>query len=231
MVPSVQPIRPRQRRGIRPCPTWPPWRNGDGDTTEARALWLKFLLECPGDLEALPRVETVGQTGAGLLELLRRVAGDPAAARAKGVTGSEHTRRNFTRHQSALAVEHRLIVLSEMRDQPRINTDEHGWGMSIRYRREASGKRFPSRDSADSLISDPCSSVSIRGSSSSGRMARISLTMIERDEQENLPPCLSSVAGLFDEVVVVDTGSKDRTAGDRPRVRGAACSTSCGSSI
>ncbi|MGO9921070.1 MAG: glycosyltransferase [Isosphaeraceae bacterium] len=35
--------------------------------------------------------------------------------------------------------------------------------------------------------------------------------MIVRDEQENLPHCLGSVAGLFDEIVVVDTGSKDRT--------------------
>jgi len=35
--------------------------------------------------------------------------------------------------------------------------------------------------------------------------------MIVRVEQENLPHCLSSVAGLLDEIVVVDTGSKDRT--------------------
>jgi glycosyltransferase involved in cell wall biosynthesis len=41
--------------------------------------------------------------------------------------------------------------------------------------------------------------------------ARVSLTIIARDEQENLPCCLESVRGLFDEIVVVDTGSKDRT--------------------
>src|SRR5262249_31707837 len=40
---------------------------------------------------------------------------------------------------------------------------------------------------------------------------RTSLTIIARDEQENLPRCLGSVRGLFDEIVVVDTGSKDRT--------------------
>jgi len=39
----------------------------------------------------------------------------------------------------------------------------------------------------------------------------VSLTMIVREEQENLPHCLGSVAGLFDEIVVVDTGSTDRT--------------------
>ena len=41
--------------------------------------------------------------------------------------------------------------------------------------------------------------------------AKISLTLIVRDEEKNLPACLSSVAGLFDEIIVVDTGSKDRT--------------------
>ncbi len=41
--------------------------------------------------------------------------------------------------------------------------------------------------------------------------ARVSLTMIVRDEQKNLPRCLASVRGLFDEIVVVDTGSRDRT--------------------
>ena len=39
----------------------------------------------------------------------------------------------------------------------------------------------------------------------------MSLTTIVRDEENNISKCLSSVAGLFDEIVVVDTGSKDRT--------------------
>jgi glycosyltransferase involved in cell wall biosynthesis len=43
------------------------------------------------------------------------------------------------------------------------------------------------------------------------RRARTSLTMIVRDEEKNLPHCLESVRGIFDEVVVVDTGSVDRT--------------------
>jgi glycosyltransferase involved in cell wall biosynthesis len=36
--------------------------------------------------------------------------------------------------------------------------------------------------------------------------------MIVRDEEENLRACLASAADLFDEIVVVDTGSADRTA-------------------
>jgi tetratricopeptide (TPR) repeat protein len=40
---------------------------------------------------------------------------------------------------------------------------------------------------------------------------RVSLCMIVRDEEANLAACLDSVADLVDEVVVVDTGSADRT--------------------
>jgi tetratricopeptide (TPR) repeat protein len=41
--------------------------------------------------------------------------------------------------------------------------------------------------------------------------ARVSLCLIVRDEEANLPACLASAAGLADEVIVVDTGSSDRT--------------------
>jgi hypothetical protein len=41
--------------------------------------------------------------------------------------------------------------------------------------------------------------------------ASASLTMIVRDEAENLSNCLESVRGIFDEIVVVDTDSVDRT--------------------
>jgi tetratricopeptide (TPR) repeat protein/SAM-dependent methyltransferase len=41
--------------------------------------------------------------------------------------------------------------------------------------------------------------------------AAISLCMIAKNEEANLPSCLGSVAGLVDEVIVVDTGSSDRT--------------------
>jgi len=39
----------------------------------------------------------------------------------------------------------------------------------------------------------------------------ISLCMIVKNEEENLGNCLRSVAGLFDEINIVDTGSTDRT--------------------
>jgi glycosyltransferase involved in cell wall biosynthesis len=43
------------------------------------------------------------------------------------------------------------------------------------------------------------------------RRHTVSLTMIVRNEQAHLPACLASVIGLVDEMVVVDTGSTDRT--------------------
>jgi glycosyltransferase involved in cell wall biosynthesis len=44
-----------------------------------------------------------------------------------------------------------------------------------------------------------------------GPRPTVSLTVIARNEENNLLSCLSSVRGLFDEIVVVDTGSTDRT--------------------
>ena len=40
---------------------------------------------------------------------------------------------------------------------------------------------------------------------------KLSVILITLDEEERLPACLDSVKGLSDEVVVVDTGSRDRT--------------------
>lgn len=42
-------------------------------------------------------------------------------------------------------------------------------------------------------------------------MIDISLCMIVRNEENSLPRCLASVQGIADEIVIVDTGSTDRT--------------------
>jgi hypothetical protein len=42
-------------------------------------------------------------------------------------------------------------------------------------------------------------------------MPSLSLCMIVKDEESTLKRCLESVEGIFDEIVVVDTGSSDRT--------------------
>jgi glycosyltransferase involved in cell wall biosynthesis/tetratricopeptide (TPR) repeat protein len=55
------------------------------------------------------------------------------------------------------------------------------------------------------------SSAALPGPDRLIRTAKVSLTMIVKNEEKNLPACLASVRGLFDETVVVDTGSTDRT--------------------
>ena len=42
-------------------------------------------------------------------------------------------------------------------------------------------------------------------------MIRISLCMIVKNEERVLERCLSSVCDLMDEIIIVDTGSTDRT--------------------
>ena len=48
-------------------------------------------------------------------------------------------------------------------------------------------------------------------SSARGPAATVSLNMIVRNEENNLAHCLESVRDVFDEIVIVDTGSQDRT--------------------
>ena len=70
---------------------------------------------------------------------------------------------------------------------------------------------------ASNVRFDPRSSAMIGGEkhssdrSMAASAAKVSLTMIVRNERENLPHCLGSARGLFDEIVVVDTGSTDGT--------------------
>ena len=42
-------------------------------------------------------------------------------------------------------------------------------------------------------------------------MITISLCMIVKNEEENLGRCLKSLQGIVDEMIVVDTGSEDKT--------------------
>lgn len=49
---------------------------------------------------------------------------------------------------------------------------------------------------------------------------RLSACLIARDEEDTLPRCLASLAGVVDEICVLDTGSRDRTA-DIARQHGA----------
>ena len=75
---------------------------------------------------------------------------------------------------------------------------------AITANRREEDSRFQIQDSREWEITE-------KTGPSAGRV-RTSLTMIVRDAEKDLPKCLESARGVFDEIVVVDTGSVDRTA-------------------
>src|SRR5262249_19186604 len=75
-----------------------------------------------------------------------------------------------------------------------------------RLQRQAISRAFP--DLGPRAASAP---TEIPPSRPKVRRATVSLNMIVRNEEQNLPACLESGRGLFDETIVVDTGSTDRT--------------------
>jgi glycosyltransferase involved in cell wall biosynthesis len=72
------------------------------------------------------------------------------------------------------------------------------------------GGRSPS-PIPNSRISERQATCPLPATDRPGPRAKVSLVMIVRDEQDHLGNCLESVQGVFDEIVVVDTGSIDRT--------------------
>jgi GT2 family glycosyltransferase/tetratricopeptide (TPR) repeat protein len=73
--------------------------------------------------------------------------------------------------------------------------------------REAAGYRLPGQAVPQPQADPP---VVVNAGGSNGR-PRVSLCLIVKDEEANLPACLGCAADLADEVVVVDTGSTDGT--------------------
>lgn len=90
-------------------------------------------------------------------------------------------------------------LLAENFEQFRIK-----WGAerTAGYRAPTTALLRPPRES-DELVPAP---LPVRA-----EKAKVSLCMIVRNEETNLTECLKSVDGLFDEIVIVDTGSTDRT--------------------
>ncbi len=155
------------------------------------------------------------------------------------MAASTQIRAHFTWDRTADAVERRLLAQAGQTGQPRLGQPApHGrravpqslvGDCQDTSRGDAETRRtYPrppdsSEPDSPSLAVGPMNNehpgampTALPLSSASPRLrARpciVSLTMIVRNEQENLPNALSSVAGLFDEIVVVDTGSTDRTA-------------------
>jgi predicted O-linked N-acetylglucosamine transferase (SPINDLY family)/glycosyltransferase involved in cell wall biosynthesis len=136
-----------------------------------------------GELETVDYPWLAEPDAAALAAALRRAFENPEEGRAKGAAGRARACARFTWEHAADAVERRLAAL---RGRP-----------VRRFGRPASGAAAPA--AVAPAVAVP------------GLRPKVSLCMIVRNEEENLPACLGSAADLADEVVVVDTGSADRT--------------------
>ncbi len=82
------------------------------------------------------------------------------------------------------------------------NLDEVG-------RRRRAGRRTRPLHAAVPGLTRRATSIANRAKPASG--LTLSLCMIVRDEEQMLPRCLAAVAGAVDEMIIVDTGSTDKT--------------------
>jgi tetratricopeptide (TPR) repeat protein len=76
-------------------------------------------------------------------------------------------------------------------------------------RRKRAGRRTRPLHAAVPALARRATSVANRAKPASG--LTLSLCMIVRDEEQMLPRCLAAVAGAVDEMIIVDTGSTDKT--------------------
>ncbi len=110
-------------------------------------------------------------------------------------------------YQSALPFE-KLPPLSQV--QELIEQAQRVYGaivpiLSASTTSNASTRSAPAEQLSDSTVAQPGAEAE-RSST-----PLLSLCMIVRNEEQHLPGCLESVRGLVDEIIVVDTGSTDRT--------------------
>jgi GT2 family glycosyltransferase len=144
---------------------------------------VRFAHKSVGDLETVDYPWVAEPDGEALRHYLRHVVEHPAEARTKGQAGCAHIRGHFTWDHAAEVVERRV---RELRQRSIRRTDFQSVG---RAGTEAGRIENPSDE----------------------RKMRVSLSMIVKNEEANLPACLQSAADLVDEIIVVDTGSTDRT--------------------
>jgi glycosyltransferase involved in cell wall biosynthesis/tetratricopeptide (TPR) repeat protein len=152
---------------------------------------VRFRAKRVGDLETVDSPWLAEPDPEALRDLLRDVVARPARARAIAEAGSAHIRSHYTWDQAAEVVEERLRQLQRLPIR-RFTID-------------------PALGTAARPISPRTSRAFSPATKTEARRQRVSLCMIVKNEEGNLPACLATAADLFDEVIVVDTGSTDRT--------------------
>jgi glycosyltransferase involved in cell wall biosynthesis/Flp pilus assembly protein TadD len=205
-----------------------------GRDAEAEAQWRTALAECPDFIpgrHALAELLLGQRRWPELRDVLPRLAAEPAGATAAALLWARAliARREFSEARRLLealttrdprALRPRVLLshalLQEGRDPAAAeaalravlaldpNDAEARHNLALLLRQRAAGPGSPPAEAAP----DPTALVAT--ARERGR-PRVSLCLIVRDEEANLPACLGSAADLVDEVVVVDTGSTDRT--------------------
>lgn len=164
-----------------------------------------------GDLETVGRPWWLEPDVTALTEILKRVATEDGERRSRGAAARQAA-LGWNWSRTASAVEDRVRAL---RNQT-----------PVRFRRRIGIQPPAPRSTQDAnapFVVGSAGSLSfpapfIITSAGVGSLPaiprdrpRVSLTMIVKDEEHNLAACLGPVRHLVDEVILVDTGSQDRT--------------------
>jgi glycosyltransferase involved in cell wall biosynthesis len=141
-----------------------------------------------------------------LVETLRWVRDHPEETRARGEAARAQVYPDWTWEKSVAQVRERLLDLVAPPPSPFFTPPRPWAGGNHEMGEGSNGKvdnkrRRPSR----SKQTPPVSALAPAGP------IELSLCMIVRDEEPRLGKCLESIAPYVDEMVVVDTGSTDRT--------------------
>jgi tetratricopeptide (TPR) repeat protein len=137
---------------------------------------------------------------AGALELLER---DPCEPRLLSCAGTALL------ELSSLDAAEELLEASRRLD-PRLEDAERALGaLAMRRRAEHGAAGRPPLRAALPELARRSLEIAARAQPAEG--LRLSLCMIVRDEEQMLGRCLEAVAGAVDELVIVDTGSRDAT--------------------
>ena len=141
----------------------------------------------------------------------RRARGEPVRAGAAQLRGRPALRARARSAIAALALPRRHASRSEARPRRRRTSRQ---AQAVRrkpgYRNSPLDSSLDRGGRASARREGSVIATSRRGRRPSRGMT-VSLCMIVKDEEEMLPGCLEAVASAVDELIIVDTGSSDRT--------------------
>jgi glycosyltransferase involved in cell wall biosynthesis len=152
-----------------------------------------------------------------LVETLRHVYERPDEARERGQAGRERVLEGWTWERTVAQVRYRLQEVVAPKEDPPFHAARpwhdpvagvvsHAVGMP---ELDLSGEAAICQDGQNSSLAGFGSHSSLLAHRAAP--IEISLCMIVRDEDPRLPKCLASISPYVDEIVVVDTGSRDTT--------------------